>query len=628
MLMLFLSPNANDPTGQRQFNYQIQMPIERPRNDLCLTTTTSSEDELYSRLQFGHEVGGRLGLPAGLAPAAVTGRRWKWLRHRHCQHRHRCCTRSIRAWCPKSPSARTGRIKSLTRSQATLDANDRTKVLPGLPQFFPNANPMNLIPNTSYGGTNALPNTRGVAFESRYPFFGYNKTLDVTSNLTKLAGHHNLKAGIFIEHNARPAARQATFNGSFDFNGNVNNPYDTNYGFANGLLGSINSYTESTSKPNAEGRYNQVEFFLQDNWRIHPRVTIDGGVRMYYIGSTFVSGQQVAYFDPTAWNPAKAPLLYEPVCPSGPTCSATARKAKNPLTGEILNNTYVGKLVPGSGDFYNGIKIVDGTPYPGWGLAPAFRGGFAWDVTGDGRTSVRGGAGTFYDRYQDDTILALVQSPPLLDTRSTNFTTISQLLSSQLVQGTSGPAAFDPNNFHPPTVHNWSIGVQRELPFKFTADVAYVGNAGRYNSATTPINSFAYGTTLKPENLDPTNCSGTTCQPKSADYLRPYRGYAGINQRTWTGYANYHSLQLSISRRLSNGFAFGVSYTGSTRMSYGNQDPSLCPLGMTTCTAEQNAAADKERNYTANGSRPHNVVFNQLPGAGPQPARRGQSDRR
>ena len=624
MLGLFPLPNTADPTGQRQFNYEIQMPIERPRNDqvLRIDYNVGPKTTFYSRLQFGHEVGGRgLGnLPAGLGAG---GGNWPQMENGYDIDTVSTVNTLIHTFSPTTVLEVTvGENWShqyvYPVSQQTLDANDRRNVLPGLTQFFPNANPMNLLPNISYGGTNSQPNTRGVQFESRYPFFGYNKTLDVTSNLTRLAGPHNLKAGIFIEHNERPAARQATFNGSFDFNGNVNNPFDTNFGFANALLGSVNSYTESTGKPSAEGRYNQVEFFLQDNWRVHPRVTIDGGIRMYYIGSTFVAGQQVAYFDPSAWSASKAPLLYDPVCPNNAaTCSATARRARNPLTGEVLNNTYVGKLVPGSGDFYNGMKIVDGTPYPGWGLAPAIRGGFAWDVTGDGRTSVRGGVGTFYDRYSDDTILALVQSPPLLDTRSTNFTTIPQLLSSQLVQSTSGPAAFDPNNFHPPTVHNWSLGVQRELPFKFTADVAYVGNAGRYNTATTPLNSFGLGTTLQAANLDNTNCSGTTCQAKAADYLRSYRGYGGINLRTWTGYANYHSIQLSINRRLANGFAFGVSYTGSVRRSYGNTDPFICPLGMATCSAAENEAADKERNYTASGSRPHNLVFNynyQVPG--------------
>src|SRR5206468_220777 len=97
---------------------------------------------------------------------------------------------------------------------------------------------------------------------------------------------------------------------------------------------------------------------------------------------------------------------------------------------------------------------------------------------------------------------------------------------------------------------------------------------------------------------------------KASDYLRPTIGFSGISLRQWNTSANYHSIQLSISRRLQHGFAFTMSYTGSVSHSQGDPDQFLCPLGMTTCTPEQSLAANQERNYTASGSRPHNLVFN------------------
>ena len=123
------------------------------------------------------------------------------------------------------------------------------------------------MPQISYLGTNALPNTRGVGVADRYPFNASNTIWNYSANLSKIAGKHNLKTGIFFEHTARPAPRAAVFNGNFNFDGNASNPFDTNLGFSNALLGSINSYTESTAKPYAEGRFNQVELFVQDNWR-------------------------------------------------------------------------------------------------------------------------------------------------------------------------------------------------------------------------------------------------------------------------------------------------------------------------------------------------------------------------
>ena len=111
----------------------------------------------------------------------------------------------------------------------------------------------------------------------------------------------------------------------------------------------------------------------------------------------------------------------------------------------------------------------------------------------------------------------------------------------------------------------------------------------RSRSTTCP-----YGTLLLPQNADPTNGG----QPKATNYLRPYRGYGGIGVRDWTGYNDYHSIQVSVNRRFSRGFAFGVAYTGMKRKAIGTFDPFL------------SEADNTARNYTFNASRPHSLVIN------------------
>ncbi len=614
ILSLFPAPNDSDPSGNRQYNFTYQNTNIRPRNDQVARVDWNVRPgtTFYSRFQFGHEVNNRS--RSGFLGSSGNGG-WPQFYSSYEIQTYSTVNTLLHTFGPTTVLEFTvgqnwSEQDTYNFDQQSLDDNNRSRVLPGLAQFFPNSNPLNLIPNMTFAGTNGQPNMPSFSFENRYPFTANNITSDITANLTKIVGRHNLKVGIFIEHNARPASRSSFFNGTINFNGSTTNPYDTNFGYANALLGSINQYTESTDHPRAEGRYNQSEFFAQDNWRVTSRFTVDYGLRVYYIGPTYVKSQQVAYFDPDKWSASSAPLLYQPVCPNNAaSCAGANRQALNPLTGEIVNSTFIGKLVPDSGDFYNGMVTINETPYAGWGLRPAPRAGFAWNVTGDSKTSIRGGYGTFYDRYSDDTILSLVEQPPLLSTRSTNFTTIPQLLSSQLVQSTVGVSAFAPGNFHPPTVYNWSLGVQRELPFQMAVDVAYVGNAGRHNASTVAINSFPYGTQrtdLNPQNADPTNGG----QPKDADYLRPYTGYSATNMRTWDGYANYHSIQVSVNRRFVNGFAWGLAYTGSVRRSLGTFDPYICPNEAVTCSAADNAAANKARNYNKSGSRPHVMVVN------------------
>jgi len=600
-------PNTTDPTGRNQYNYTFQNFSEQPRYDHTLRVdyNISPTTTFYTRFQFGSNTvqqgyssslgsSGNGGWPQFYSSRHDTTESMvNTLLHTLTPHMVMEVTFGIN-WAdqntyPVNPDGGIDSLGSLARNQRSA--------MPGLPRLFDgSANPYDIIPNISWAGTNALPNTPDYRFENRYPFTARDDIHNLSTNLTWLRGAHNVKVGLFMEWMQRPASRASSFNGSFSFNAATENPLDSNFGLANLLLGNLNSYTESNIHPYAQGRYHQYEFFVQDNWRLHKNFTFDYGMRFYYIGSTFVAGQDTATFDPTAYSQNSAVELYQATCSNGAaTCSGATRVALNPAGG-TLPAFFIGKVIPGSGDLTNGMVIKKQTPYEGV-FRPAPRINFAWDVTGDGKTAVRGGAGVFYDRYGDDTILRLIEPEPLVTTRTYNFVNIGTLATASPVNSLLTNARGFSQAFTPPTVYNWSIGIQRELPWKIAADVAYVGNTGRHTSTTIDINGLDYGTRridLNPSAADPTR---NNTQAKDDFYFRPYVGYTGIPEQVWQGTNSYHSIQVSARRRLSNGFALGASYTGSTRRSLGTFNPFLTD------------AENTSRNESRNGSRPHNLVI-------------------
>src|SRR5262245_54798747 len=169
-------------------------------------------------------------------------------------------------------------------NQAGIDRNDRNKIGLALPQFSPAINPLNLIPNATFSGVNSAPQFN---IEPRFPFFGTNNIWNVSDNLSKIWGGHNVKAGFYLEYTTRNAARASAFNGTFNFDRNpTNNPLDTGNPFANALIGSVNSYTEANGKLNGHARYKNIEWFAQDNWKVNKRLTLDYGLRFYHIQPT------------------------------------------------------------------------------------------------------------------------------------------------------------------------------------------------------------------------------------------------------------------------------------------------------------------------------------------------------
>ena len=149
--------------------------------------------------------------------------------------------------------------------------------------------------------------------------------------------------------------------------------------------------------------------------------------------------------------------------------------------------------MPNSGNPSNGVQVFDEGVLDTPSIQVAPRIGFSWDVTGNGKTAVRGGFGVFPDRFNDDIILQFVELPPIVNTPTANYTTISELLSTPLSLSPATARSINPN-YKPQHTYNYSMGVQRDLGWKLLADVAYVGSKGRRLLQTRNINAVPYGT--------------------------------------------------------------------------------------------------------------------------------------
>ena len=121
-----------------------------------------------------------------------------------------------------------------------------------------------------------------------YPsFLNLNRTHSVLGSLTKVAGHHTLKTGFNIEHSYKAenlnTGQAPSTQGDINFGRDTTNPLDTGLGFANAALGIFSTYAQQNILVEGIFLHNTYEGYVQDNWKVNNRLTLDYGLRLTHL---------------------------------------------------------------------------------------------------------------------------------------------------------------------------------------------------------------------------------------------------------------------------------------------------------------------------------------------------------
>jgi len=423
--------------------------------------------------------------------------------------------------------------------------------------YFPSGaytNPGNLIPQINLGGAT------GANYQINWmPWNNKADDYQIRDDVSWTKGRHQLRMGFGWALYKKTQDWFKDTEGSYTFNGNF-----TGNDFADYLLGYAQDYGQDAIKQ--AGQWNNVSpaLYIQDNYRVNNRLTLNLGLRWDGIPHTYEANYNMDNFFPKLYSSANAAQL----APGGGTVLSTS-----PGLGPSPNPELAGQ------DFYvNGIATCgkNGTPRgcvnDAW-LNFQPRVGFAYDLHGNGKTVIRGGYGVMNERIQGNDVYNNAGTVPLA--ASADFKNVLFNNGPSQIAGGAGSTpipvnnieGLDISNYKAPRSTQFSLGVQQAFG-KSVLSIAYVGTQNRHQNYYENINLVPYNTlaALQTGSCTAINgaCSAVGATPLPYNSLVTYSGYNNIELSRNEANGDYNGLQMSLRGSfLSNDLTYQLGYTYS-----------------------------------------------------------------
>jgi hypothetical protein len=405
--------------------------------------------------------------------------------------------------------------------------------------YFPAANNLlNRMPSVDLGspmGTNWTINYWPWA----NAFLDYQPRDDIS--WTK--GRHSLKFGFAYMRNDKNQQQQADTQGDYTFGTDFSGDSYVNF-----LLGLADNFKQLQIIDMFHWINNTYSFYGMDNWHVSTRLTLNLGLRYDGLPHVYNKENQTANFVPSLFNTANEQV---PSASTG-TLNPSGPGFSNPTNAPVP--FYLDGIgLPGVNGFPRGLVKSD---YFTW--QP--RVGFAYDLMGNGKTVLRGGAGIFYERVQGNDVYGTDTNPPFAYQPTANDVYFSNPHTSALNGAVASnpvfPASLGTLDYYypPPGTAQFSLGVQQQIAPAIMAMVQYVGS-----SAWDQNDQRAANTLPLSDLTDRQAVAGGA----NSNLYRQFPGWAGITDDENASNFNYNGLQAGLRMENKRGLTAQFSYTWS-----------------------------------------------------------------